>query len=638
MSTDPFQWRNDGGLGQSIRTETPSVISHEVMYEKDFTHVKDSPLFMGNAIPQKRFKMVVGLVALTITVLVGRAFWMQIVNGASFRAQADRNRLRYEVELSKRGVIRDRNGVVLAENMPSFEVRAIERLLPLHESERAELLAKVGRIIGLPVTEIEQIFASSTDPDASSVLKRDIPYEQAIAVNILAGQNPSLEIAVGSKRKYHSAPDVLSLSHVLGYLAPITPEELDEKRKQGYSQIDLIGKTGVEAEYEETLRGTPGVTIYEVDSRHRKTAVIEERPSKDGTDLVLAIDARLQLAAERALRDGLQKAKVTRGAVVVLDPQDGEILAAVSLPAYDNNIFSGTVSSTRYRSLLQDEDRPFLPRAWAGVYPSGSTAKPVIATAGLAEGVITSKTTVLSTGGLQIGPWFFPDWSAGGHGVTNVRRAIAWSVNTFFYELGGGYEKFIGLGVDRLTDWMRRFGLGYKTGLDMPGEAAGFVPSREWKEKVKGERWYIGDTYNLSIGQGDLLVTPLQVALFTAEIANGGLKITPHFMKYQTSNVGRPTSERVAPEDAVQTVRLGMRDTVIYGSGRALAGFPVPVAGKTGTAQWRSDKANHAWFTAFAPFEKPEIVVTVLLEEGVEGSRTAIPVARAVLDAWLKLR
>ena len=192
--------------------------------------------------------------------------------------------------------------------------------------------------------------------------------------------------------------------------------------------------------------------------------------------------------------------------------------------------------------------------------------------------------------------------------------------------------------MDRLTDWMRRFGLGSKTGLDMPGEAAGFVPSREWKEKVKGERWYIGDTYNLSIGQGDLLVTPLQVALFTAEIANGGLKITPHFMKYQTSNVGRPTSERVAPEDAVQTVRLGMRDTVIYGSGRALAGFPVPVAGKTGTAQWRSDKANHAWFTAFAPFEKPEIVVTVLLEEGVEGSRTAIPVARAVLDAWLKLR
>ncbi len=638
MSIDPFPWRDDGGLGQSVRTESPSLVSHEVMYEKDITHLKERPLFMGNAIPRKRFNFAIVFVGLIVAVLVGRAFWMQIVNGASFRAQADRNRLRYEVKLPKRGVIRDRNGYILAENVPSFELRAVERLLPLSSNERAELLAKVGRAVGLSVNEIEQVFASSTDPDDSSVLKRDIPYDQAIAVNILAGQYPALEIVVGSKRKYFSESDVLSFSHVLGYLAPITPEELDEKRKLGYSQIDLIGKTGVESQYEEMLRGTPGVTIYEVDSRHRKTAVIEERQSKDGTDLVLAIDAHLQSAAERALRDGLQKAKVTRGAVVALDPRNGDIIASVSLPAYDNNIFSGTVSSTGYRLLLQNEDRPFLPRAWAGVYPSGSTAKPVIATAGLAEGVITPKTTVISTGGLQIGPWFFPDWSAGGHGVTNVRRAIAWSVNTFFYELGGGYEKFIGLGVDRLTDWMRRFGLGSKTGLDIPGEATGFVPSREWKERVKGEKWYVGDTYNLSIGQGDLLVTPLQVALFTAEVANGGLKIKPHFIKSTEYRVPSVEVERIAPEEAVQTVRFGMRDTVIYGSGRALAGFPVPVAGKTGTAQWRSDRPNHAWFTAFAPFDKPEIVVTVLIEEGAEGSRTAIPVARAVLDAWIKRR
>lgn len=638
MTTDPFPWSNDGGLGYSVSADSGNVISHEVLYEKEITSLKDKRLFMGEAIPKKRIIIAVVFVCVAISALVARAFWMQIVNGAAFRAQAERNRLRNEIALPKRGVIRDRKGRIIAENVPSFEVRAIPRLLPESKNERDELLAKLGRIVNLSVSDIEQVIASSTDLNDSSVLWRDVLYEQAIAVNILAGQHPSIEVAVGSKRKYLTAEGFFSLSHILGYLAPITKEELEKKKNDGYRQTDLIGKTGIEAEYENILRGVPGAVIYEVDSRHKKTAIVEERKSEDGDDLILSIDLDLQYQAERALRTGMERTKVKRGSVVALDPRNGEILAAVSLPAYDNNIFSGAVSSTGYKALLQDEDRPLLPRAWAGVYPSGSTAKPVIATAGLAEGVITPKTTVVSVGGLQIGPWFFPDWNGAGHGVTNVRRAIAWSVNTFFYELGGGYEKFIGLGVDRLTDWMRRFGLGSKTGLDMPGEAAGFVPSREWKERVKGERWFIGDTYNLSIGQGDLLVTPLQVVLFTAEIANGGLKIVPHFIKTPTSNLGGWTSERVAPEDAVQTVRLGMRDTVIYGSGRALAGFPVPVAGKTGTAQWRSDKANHAWFTAFAPFEKPEIVVTVLLEEGEEGSRTAIPVARAVLDAWLRNR
>ncbi|MFH1077888.1 MAG: penicillin-binding transpeptidase domain-containing protein, partial [Patescibacteria group bacterium] len=209
------------------------------------------------------------------------------------------------------------------------------------------------------------------------------------------------------------------------------------------------------------------------------------------------------------------------------------------------------------------------------------------------------------------------------------------------YHIGGGYEGFVGLGVDKLTAWMRTFGLGAKTGLDVPGESAGFVPSQAWKESVKGERWYIGDTYNLSIGQGDLLVTPLQVASYTSTIANGGFAVVPHFgLKHSRPDEEsvtvpvRRSEERIASEEAIETVRLGMRDTVAYGSGRALAGMPFEVAGKTGTAQWRSDKDNHAWFTAFAPFDNPQVVVTVLLEEGVEGSSTAVPVAKEILQAW----
>ena len=351
----------------------------------------------------------------------------------------------------------------------------------------------------------------------------------------------------------------------------------------------------------------------------------------------MTIDLRLQEEAN-AHYVNVFAHLLSRGAIVAMDPRDGSVLALVSLPAYDDNAFSGTVSSTYYASLLENVDRPFVPRAWAGVYPSGSTIKPLIATAGLAERVISADTTVNSVGGIKIGNSFFPDWKPGGHGITNVRKAIALSVNTFFYYIGGGHEPFVGLGIDRLSSWMRKFGLGMRTGIDLPGESAGFVPSRQWKEKEKGERWYVGDTYNLSIGQGELLVTPLQIATVTAEIANGGKRITPHVIADGRLQMADSRRQIVSDPSAIRTVQLGMRDTVVYGSGRALASFPLKVAGKTGTAQWRNDKPNHAWFTAFAPFENPEIVVTVLVEEGGEGSAVALPVAREVLEAWRRIR
>jgi penicillin-binding protein 2 len=322
---------------------------------------------------------------------------------------------------------------------------------------------------------------------------------------------------------------------------------------------------------------------------------------------------------------------VQRGSAIVMDVRDGSVLALAALPAYDNNVFAGKVSSTAYQLLLENPDRPLFPRAWAGQFPSGSTIKPLIVTAALAEGVVTARTTVTSIGGIHVGPWFFPDWKVGGHGTVNARSAIAWSVNTFFYYVGGGYGGFIGLGVDRLTKWMRAFGLGAETGIDLPGEATGHVPSQEWKQETKNERWYIGDTYNLSIGQGDLLVTPLQMARMTAAVANGGTLVRPHVvMSSSTAELPRLDVDA----SALATVRQGMRETVIYGSGRALSVLPVPSAGKTGTAQWNSDKPNHAWYIGFAPFESPEIVVTVLLEEGGEGSSYAVPVAGEILRAW----
>lgn len=637
---DPFRWRRDGE-GMKVQRGDGRMVMQEVMYEDQFTHIKDRPLFMGISIPEWRFHLVTAVIVLLLSGLVGRAFWIQVVQGASFREQAERNRLRHVVISPRRGIIRDRNGYVLAENVPSFDVRVTERQLPDSETAREELLGKVARIVGISVEDIQESLTASNDPDESVVIKRDIPYDRALALNILAADATGLEVVVGSKRHYSESDETPTLSHILGYVSGITKDELQERREQGYRQIDLIGKAGVESTYESILRGEPGERLYEVDSQHHVTAEVGEKQSIDGRDLTLSIDLNLQRAVEKALKEGIEKAKVTRGSAVVMDPRDGAILAIASWPSYDDNIFSGSVSSTLYKALIDNPDHPLLPRAWAGTYPSGSTAKPVISTAALAEGVVTAQTTVFSTGGIQVGPWFFPDWKAGGHGAVNVRSAIAWSVNTFFYYVGGGYNSFVGLGVDKLTLWMRKFGLGSKTGIDVPGEASGFVPSREWKEKAKSERWYIGDTYNLSIGQGDLLVTPLQVASFTATVANGGHIVQPKVgLKY-----GRPDEaptdvpikkqeELVAPAGDIRTVELGMRDTVIYGSGRALSTLPFAVAGKTGTAQWRADKANHAWFTSYGPFEDPQIVVTVLLEEGVEGSVSAVPVAKQIYEAW----
>jgi len=269
-------------------------------------------------------------------------------------------------------------------------------------------------------------------------------------------------------------------------------------------------------------------------------------------------------------------------------------------------------------------------------------SRPVIASAALQEGVITAKTTVLSAGGIKVGDRIFKDWLAGGHGTTDVKKALAWSVNTFFYYVGGGYEKFDGLGLGRIIKYLYAFNFGSKTGIDLPGEDTGFVPTAEWKEKTKKERWYIGDTYNLSIGQGDLLVTPLQIAIETAAVANGGKIIQPHLLD-KLVDAGKKIAAAYAPAvirqnfvsaENLEIVRQGLKECVLSGSCQPLKSLPFTSAGKTGTAQWNNAKENHAWFTAFAPFDNPQIAITILIEEGKEGSTTALPIARDFLEWW----
>jgi len=353
-----------------------------------------------------------------------------------------------------------------------------------------------------------------------------------------------------------------------------------------------------------------------------------------------------QKKAFESLRDSLKKVSAKAGSAVALNPQNGEIISLVNLPSYDNNSFVAGLTEQDRAQLFQNNDRPLLFRAISGIYPSGSTIKPLIAVAALNEGIITSKTTILSVGGIRIGSSFFPDWKAGGHGSTDVKKAIAESVNTFFYTVGGGYENFKGLGIERLDSYMTLFGLGEKLGIDLPGEASGLVPNPSWKRTVKKEKWYIGDTYHLSIGQGDLLTTPLQMASVTATIANGGTIYQPHLVKgyldQRTNNIiemrPKKESKKISiAASAFDTVRQGMRQTVLSGSGRALSNEPFEPAAKTGTAEAPSGNP-HGWFIAFAPYSNPEIAVAVIVENGGEGYVSALPVARDILEEYFRLK
>ena len=433
-----------------------------------------------------------------------------------------------------------------------------------------------------------------------------------------------------------------SLAHVLGYVGKLNPEELKKYYTDGYLPTDSIGKSGIEKNYETLLRGVPGKRRLQVNAGGKDQAIIAETPAIPGTHVQLAIDLELQQELERVMRNILAQKNKTRAAGVAINPQTGAVLALVSLPGFDNNDFSGGISSEAYRAYLENPDNPLFNRAIGGTYPSGSNLKPAIAAAALEEGVIDENTSFLSNGGLRVGPWFFPDWKAGGHGQTDVAWSIAWSVNTFYYYIGGGFGNFHGLGVERITAYLRRFGFGTELGIDLPGEQSGFVPSRAWKEQVKKEPWYIGDTYNLSIGQGDFLTTPLQIANMTAAIANGGTLYRPQVIGAQIDPITKEKTPstpivlrpQVVSARTIAAVQKGMRDCVEVGSCRQLKKLNIRAGGKTGTAQWNASKENHAWFTSYAPAEKPTIALTILVEEGIEGSTISTPIAYEFYKWW----
>lgn len=587
---------------------------------------------MGSVVPRRRLSWAVGLLLILVMVFMGRSAYLQIGQGDYYRTLAEGNRFRTQRLLPQRGLIYDRRGNLLAQNVPSFQLTMRIADLPTDVEERRRLFVRVAELAGLQPTDLDLLITQYAENSYDTIpIKRHVPYERAMHFAIEAKHLPGFDVQAFALRAYPST--TLSLAHVLGYTGKIAPDELSALREDGYVPIDTIGKIGVERSAETRLRGLPGETIVEVDARGRELSVVSQTQPKPGEDIRLTIDAPLQAFIESRLNNLFAVSGLSRASVVALNPKNGEVLALVSLPGYDPNVFARGIDEETFQTLVKDEDKPLFARAIAGEFPSGSTFKPFVAYAALAERLVSDHTSFVSTGGLRIGEWFFPDWRAGGHGVTDVTMAIADSVNTYFYIVGGGFDTFNGLGVKRITEYAAKFGFGSLTGIDLPGEADGFLPSKEWKEEVKGERWYVGDTYHLAIGQGDFLTTPLQMAVATGIIANDGLRVSPHVM---TS--GEPQAEQEMSgldAAAIRVVKRAMRETVRTGSARSLSVLPFSSAGKTGTAQAPGHERFHSWFTGFAPYEDPEIVLAVLVEDGGESTQAAVPLAREILYWWL---
>ncbi|MFH1781022.1 MAG: penicillin-binding protein 2 [Patescibacteria group bacterium] len=611
-----------------------------------FNKTDDDKPHLSKSIPDNKLIILPTIIGLCLLILIGRLAFLQIAQGEEYREIAEGNRIRIQTIKAPRGIIYDKNNEVLVKNIPNFQVVITPMDFPDDEATANSIIKKINSITDKPFEEINaSIEKLKENPLESQVLIDNITWEQAVVLDIESINLPGINLNIDSKREYLTEP---SFSHILGYIGKINREEYEANKSNDYLLDANIGKSGVELYYEEILKGINGKKRIEVDSRGREKEIIASSDAVNGSDIILSIDKKLQDKTTEILKNVVNESNAPAGTAIVMNPQNGEIMALVNWPSYNNNDFTDGIEQEKYTALLEDPGKPLFNHAISGEYPPGSTFKPMVAAAALEEGVINENTTVQSTGGIEINQWWFPDWKEGGHGTTDVRKALADSVNTFFYLAGGGeFNKnenkiYGGLGVDRIKEYAIAFGFDNATGIDLPGEKDGFLPTRDWKEKIKGEMWYIGDTYHLAIGQGDVLVTPLQIAAYTSVFANGGIYYKPHLVKEIHDNEngeitkisGEIVNDDIASDYNIGIVRQGMKDAVNYGSAKQLQSLPVSSAGKTGTAQIGGTDKTHSWFTVFAPYENPEIVVTVLVEEGGDGTEAALPAAQEILEYY----
>lgn len=563
---------------------------------------------------------------LVIAVLIGRAAYLQIYQGEYYAGLADGNRIRIVPSMAPRGTFYDRNGELLVTNRPGFSVS----LLPLTAPISDDVIARLSDLLKVPTDEIKTKIAGHSGFNPIRI-KTDVTPDIVSIIEEQKSQYPGVVIEVTPIRDYILKQEG---AHTFGYVSEINDTELEKMKDEGYKSGDIIGKFGIEKIYDKELRGENGGQQVEVDVSGKPVQILGRKEPVPGDDLELTIDIKLQQAAEKAVDEQLTQIGAHAAAAVVMNPQTGEILAMVSRPAFDPNLFAHGISSKDWNQLNNNPYHPMDNKTITGEYPPGSTFKIVTGTAALTEGVVTPDEQIFDSGH----HWIIPKGNADGEalGWLNFRSALAHSDNVYFYEMGNR------LGIDRLEKYARMFGLGAKTGIDLPYEASGLVANRRYKEKNFNDgEWYLSETFDAAIGQGFNLVTPLQAAMVMGEIAADGKRYKPHVVNRIIAPDGSVVkdfqpellSQLDVPEEDIKLVQDGLHDVTKYGTAASsFRGFTVDIAGKTGTAE-NSQGRDHGWFVAYGPFDNPNVVVAVIVENGGYGSQSAVPIGRKILEA-----
>ncbi len=592
----------------------------------------------GSQEPKRRVFGLSVAVGAVFFILLTRLWYLQTIESEKLLTLSESNRLRFVPVAASRGAILDRNGKVLVNNTPSFSVAVvpqdvkdkdalIDRLASFLSLERAELLDKwekgKGRAKYFPIVI------------ASGITRDQLEFLEENRLRL-----PGIDIEMKPVREY---PNGQLAAHLLGYLGEISEEELEKEAFREYNPGDYVGKSGIERSLEKELHGIDGGRQIEVDAKGRYLRTISESAPTIGNSVVLTIDLELQKRTEQAFGD-------KAGAAVVMDVNNGEILAFASNPGYDPALFTGRMPRAQWQEYLEDMRHPLENKALKGQYPPGSTFKIITALAGLEEGLIDENSTVVCRGTYTVGRDTFKCWEKKGHGVVNLKRALRESCDVYFYQLG---ER---LGVDKIAGFARQFGLGSSFGIGLENEKGGLIPTQEWKEKKYGKKWFRGETLPVSIGQGYTLMTPIQLASMIATVANEGTVYRPFLVKRVVDRDGKVLKENLPQvmrkigfkTNSLRWVKEGLLAVVNepHGTGAMARLYEVKVAGKTGTSQvvkLRDSKGNvpyqyrdHALFVAFAPYEKPEVAVAVVIEHGEHGGAAAAPLAGSVLRAYFE--
>lgn len=564
------------------------------------------------------YQAVLVMLAISLVLLGGtggRLAYLQLVEGQYNRQLAENNRIRLIPRQPERGRILDRKGRTLAGSRLSYSIF----LWPIanREQEWQPVLKRLAEILKMPEEKVRSRLeqAGYTSPFLVRVV-RGISPSQVTALSEFSQELKGVQVEAEAVRYY---PNGDLAAHVLGYTGEMTDEQLAAKQDEGYRLGDVVGQMGVEMSFESQLRGEWGGQQVEVDGAGQVLRILGEKSARAGNDVQLTLDLDLQRAAETALGN-------RRGAVVAIDPRNGAVLAMVSRPAFDPNIFSTRITDSQWQEL-QSQSFPFVNRALQG-YPPGSTFKVVTNTAGLESGRFSTQSMLRTSAALRVGGISFGESNRAGFGTIGFVGAMTHSSNTFFGQVG------MRVGEDTLIDWARRFGFGQRTGIELRDEESpGLVPDEPWKKRVLNEPWYIGDTINMSIGQGSVQASPLQVAVMFAVAANGGDRVTPHLLQDNSRSWRTPLNLQPS---TLEVLRDGLRGVVTRGTGRALNISSLPAnAGKTGTSE-DPPRKSHAWYGGFAPFNNPEIVIVAFVENSAAGGggKVAAPIVRQVMEAY----